>query len=132
MSLHYVYAHYDGDEIVYIGAGKGGRCWDTHGTRRNKAHREWMLSLLPFLKYEILFFSENRREVFKEENRLIKLHSPKFNLSKSRKFSDSELEIHREQMTKINSTKIKCTHCLKMFSAGMYSRWHGDNCKQKG
>lgn len=26
--------------------------------------------------------------------------------------------------------KKECIHCGKRFSAGMYARWHGDNCKQ--
>jgi len=27
--------------------------------------------------------------------------------------------------------KLTCTHCNKTTSAGMYARWHGDNCKDK-
>ena len=28
--------------------------------------------------------------------------------------------------------KKTCEHCGKTSSVGMYARWHGDNCKQKG
>jgi hypothetical protein len=28
-------------------------------------------------------------------------------------------------------TRKKCPHCEKHFSPGMFSRWHGDKCKEK-
>lgn len=37
-----------------------------------------------------------------------------------------ELGIHPSQI------KLQCEHCQKTISKGMYSRWHGDNCKLKG
>jgi hypothetical protein len=35
--------------------------------------------------------------------------------------------------TKINPTKIKtmCPHCNKSIGKGLFTRWHGDNCKLK-
>lgn len=29
----------------------------------------------------------------------------------------------------LNRKQIKCEHCNKLATAGMFSRWHGDNCK---
>lgn len=29
----------------------------------------------------------------------------------------------------LNRKHIKCEHCNKLATAGMFSRWHGDNCK---
>lgn len=37
-----------------------------------------------------------------------------------------ELGIHPSQI------KLQCEHCQKTISKGMYSRWHGDNCRLKG
>lgn len=31
-----------------------------------------------------------------------------------------------------SQNKIKCQHCGLLFSRGMFARWHGDKCKNKG
>lgn len=37
----------------------------------------------------------------------------------------------RDKLSQIalNRNKIKCDHCNKLATAGMFSRWHGDKCK---
>lgn len=129
--LNYVYLHYDEDEVVYVGMGKGGRCWDTHGSRRNVEHLKWLNTQLPYLKYEIVSTSENRPEILKLERELIKRYSPKFNIGHSRELKEEEIKAHRVLMLKINNQQKHCTHCNQRFSLGMFSRWHGDKCKQK-
>lgn len=130
--LHYVYQHYENDEVVYVGMGTGGRCWDTHGSRRNSEHKAWMLSQLPYLKYSIVFTSTDRNEVLSWERKLIKELNPKFNIGHKRTLSPSEVIARNERISKINKQQKHCTHCNHSFGLGMYSRWHGDNCKQKG
>jgi excinuclease UvrABC nuclease subunit len=136
--LYYVYAHYENKEVVYVGVGKGGRCWDTHGSRRNKKHKEWLLSQLPFLDYEILFDSEDKKLCFKYEQSLIKQLNPKFNCNFSKlhkqryaNMSKEEKKMATQQIKKLNTIRKNCEHCQGEFSSGMYSRWHGDNCKAK-
>jgi len=37
----------------------------------------------------------------------------------------------KDKLSKValNRKRIKCEHCNKLATAGMFSRWHGDNCK---
>ena len=130
MTNHYVYTHYDNGEVVYIGAGKNGRCWDTHGSRRNSEHLAWMKTQLPLLDYKIEFISEDRAAVFKFERELISKHDPKYNLAhRKEKPSQEACENRRVQLAIMNKITKTCAHCQNDFTLGMYSRWHGDNCK---
>lgn len=131
--LYYVYLHYDGDEVVYVGRGTGGRCWDTHGTRRSEKHKNWMLKQLPFLKYEIVFTSTDKSETLKVENELTKKYSPRYDLLQTNRTPLSEKERQNciSRINKVNQIKKRCEHCQGEFSSGMYSRWHGNNCKAR-
>ena len=43
--------------------------------------------------------------------------------------SEEQKELLREKAK--NRKKKTCLHCGKSMTAGNYSRWHGDNCKEK-
>lgn len=55
----------------------------------------------------------------------------KLNISKSVKAYMTEDHKARISETVKNLKKVECEYCGKFASPGMYSRWHGNNCKKK-
>ena len=76
---YYVYGHYDQDELVYIGYGKGGRAVKSEG--RSEEHKIWMEEAIVNKVDFYNFFEKemNRASARRLEKRLIKAHLPKFN-----------------------------------------------------
>lgn len=82
----YVYGHYDGDELVYIGMGQKGRAFDCRSdtTRQLNEHTLFMTDKLTngdvsFVKFFAVKLSKEDAEYL--EKQLIQQHDPKYNLA---------------------------------------------------
>ena len=76
---HYIYAHLDKGEPVYIGIGVGERAWRTTG-RNNPEHKEWLKSKLPeHLELQFIATNITKQDGYHLESYLISLLKPKFN-----------------------------------------------------
>ena len=76
----YLYAHWDNDELVYLGIGQNERGWSPCGREMNPKHQEWMRSQLPHLNVEIIA----EGDVAMLESILISALRPKYNLKYSK------------------------------------------------
>ena len=81
MNIYYIYFHLDGDEIVYIGKGMGGRAWSTE--RCGEEHIIWANDLIRKEKWasavRIIKFDLDESSSYKLEKELIEKYQPKFN-----------------------------------------------------
>ena len=76
----YIYAHYDENEIVYIGKGNGGRAWTTSG--RDAPHKHFMEERLNDGKAEFVKILEtglHHNQVVELEELVIKTMQPRYN-----------------------------------------------------
>ena len=88
---YYVYGHYDQDELVYVGYGKGGRAVKSEG--RSKEHRTWMEEQI-IEKCDFYNFFEKcttRTAARQLEKELIKEHSPRFNVEYTPEWYEKQL-----------------------------------------
>ena len=78
--IYYVYCHKDGDEIVYIGKGRGNRAWSE--ARTNDDHTEWATNCIhdsiPFVHMMSTRLTSD--DAFALEKELIKEIKPKWNI----------------------------------------------------
>jgi hypothetical protein len=86
----YVYGHYDGNELVYVGMGQKGRAFDcrSDSTRQSNEHTKFMVEKLTngdvsFVQFFATHLS--KLEADKIELSLIKEHDPKFNLAHTKR-----------------------------------------------
>lgn len=82
----YVYGHYDGDELVYIGMGQKGRAFDcrSDSSRQNNVHTNFMIEKLTDGDVSFVKFFEthlSKVEADSLEKKLIRQYDPKFNLA---------------------------------------------------
>lgn len=84
--VYYVYIHYEGDKVMYVGKGSGGRAWDSRPTTRgnNGGHNDhcgWMNNKI-LNREEFVKIVETRilsSEALKLEKVLKEIHNPIFN-----------------------------------------------------
>ena len=77
---YYVYGHYDGDELVYVGKGKNHRAWECGGVKsRIKEHLEWMQSVNLFEVVKPIALNLTEEEALLLEDSLMRELKPKFN-----------------------------------------------------
>jgi hypothetical protein len=94
--INYVYCHFEGDEVVYVGAGCGGRAWQNNGnSRRNDEHKDWMdnkiLDAEDFVK--VVHTRVSKEESKRLERELIEELQPKYNYE----FTEAWLKEKSEQ-----------------------------------
>lgn len=82
----YVYGHYDGEELVYVGMGQKGRAFDcrSDSSRQSHPHTQFMVEKLTNGDTSFVKFFQtrmSREDADKLEKELIKQHDPKFNLA---------------------------------------------------
>ena len=105
MKDYYVYAHYDSEEIVYVGKGLESRAWAFGGKHRSELHSEFMRSRLfkgdaSFVK--ILETNLTKDEAFELEELLIQeIGNPKFNIMMTEK--------HNEYIKNLNAKSAQKT-----------------------
>lgn len=79
----YTYAHVDGNDIVYVGKGSGGRAWEIDG--RQKEHAEWMINQIELNKrqsmVDIIDDNLSSQDAFNREFDLIQEYKPIFNIN---------------------------------------------------
>lgn len=80
MEVHYVYAHLDEGEPVYVGVGKGGRAWQCSPNSRSEEHIKWMLNKLPEnLELQIVASGVSKSEAHSLERQIVYELKPKYN-----------------------------------------------------
>lgn len=112
---HYVYAHMNDEEIVYIGLGKHDRAWVT-GCRRNKEHKDFMNER--YAKGDASFVILLEQGLSEEdakslEKRLIETEQPIYN----REYTDS----HKETMKEISKKAVEVTSKAVVTPLGNFS-----------
>lgn len=76
---YYVYGHYDQDELVYIGYGRGGRVAKSEG--RSMDHKKWMEKAIVNKDdfYSFFLKDASRKDARALEKKLIKESNTRFN-----------------------------------------------------
>jgi len=96
MHTSYVYLHLDGEEVVYVGSGTGGRAWSCKGTdRRNTEHKLWIENKIlddrSFVKFKASRITKEEASIL--ERSLIEKLQPKYN----HEFTEAWLKEKSEQ-----------------------------------
>lgn len=121
---YYVYFHLDGEEIVYIGYGRGSRCCSSVG--RKGGHAPFMDSKISAGDFSFIAIIENslcKEDAVKLEERLIKETQPAFN----KFFTESWKNTNRDRGLKgAEVSKKRCRTPLGIFpSISEAAKAHG-------
>ena len=130
---HYIYAHFDQNEPVYIGVGHYGRAWQCDGSAAREAkHGKWMQSQLPELNVQIIASNLTTKEAHNLERILISELNPKFNVRRSKHCYHNDKKYHNSfhaaNLTGYNHNSI-ITWCGRKSNGW---RWEHDNTPQYG
>ena len=120
---------------------------DTHkGVPKSEQHRNKISNRLKGVKKNYVQSQEQRRHnsechkgekhpmygvILSPEERLKRGAKNKGKVPYNKGTIKSQEEKDKANATREQNKKV-CEHCGKVSSIGMYTRWHGDNCKLKG
>ena len=106
---HYIYAHLEKGEPVYIGFGLAGRAWMSD-SGRTEEHRKWMHQQLPEnLNVQIIATNLEANEARTLENILINSIKPRYNSHIGKQLTDGETTYHSvKQAANIHEVSVSC------------------------
>jgi hypothetical protein len=141
---HWLLAKYTNDRRLWLAFSMMGvssknhdRIWNSRVFERSRiARKNAMTGSGNHMFGKKSHFTKHTEET-KEKIRISKLGKKRTKFSRRAATEETKIKISNSKKGKpsknkgVPMKKIMCPHCSKSINSGNYSRWHGDNCKNK-